>query len=84
VSQRTEGEVGGKTEIESGRMEWNGSGDTLKLLTPNVNVCTNTGVSASLSGSRKTKLQHGQRMLTVTNTVNINQPNAVQHTSGLP
>lgn len=62
---------------------WNGSGDTLKILTPKVNVLTNTGVSAVLSGSRKTKLQQDQRLLTVINTARINQPQAGQHTSEL-
>ena len=50
---------------------------------PKVNVCTNTGVSAALSDSRKTKLQQDQTLPTVTNTANINQPYAVQHTLGL-
>ena len=74
---QTEGEVRGKNGKKA--TGWNESGDTLKLFTPKVNVCTNT----ALSGIRKTKLQQGQKLLTVTKTANSNYlPYAAQHTTG--
>jgi len=43
--------MGGKNEIKSDRMEWKWR--NIKVMTPNVNVCTNTGVSAALSVKQK-------------------------------